>query len=73
MNIAFVQDCADETVAARRRAAIAEYARRSHLEIDDWMDANLFSPRNAERRVIVKVCKIPVWASGSSSDCRRGQ
>lgn len=44
MNIAFVQDCADETVAARQRAAIAEYARCEHIEIDGWTDANLFSP-----------------------------
>lgn len=74
MNIAFVQDCADEAVAARQRTAIAEYARREHIEIDSWVDANLFSPETLSGGVIVKVCKIPVFVqSGSSSDCGRGQ
>ena len=44
MNIAFIQDYADETVAARQRAAIAEYARCNRIEINEWVDANRFSP-----------------------------
>lgn len=44
MNIAFIQDYADGTVAARQRAAIAEYARRNRIEINEWADANRFSP-----------------------------
>ncbi len=44
MNIAFIQDCADETVVTRQRAAIAEYARSRNIAINGWVNAAQFFP-----------------------------